>query len=243
MKRFEDDFGRWYELDGKLLMSVTTITRKGSPLTESKADYLMYTTKEKAEFHLKNAGQFGTEAHEYFEAYLKGEEVVPKPSHQPHVEKFKEWVKAHNVRHTHLEERLYSKRFGFAGTCDFIGYFTTCDNKSCCRQQLGEKLVIADWKTSVEFDITFGWQIAAYREAAIEMGLVDKSAGIVGVHIPRTGGSIKTFTYEHYDFCFEMFLHCLGMVKGRYFNYLNKMKWEYLKEKALIINGGCNETT
>lgn len=234
--QFEDDMGRWYGNGTKRLISITNALDKGSPITEKRKDYLLFSTKESAEDNLRNAGQFGTQAHEYFEKLLRGEEINPLETHAGHVERFRTWINTHNVKPLHLEEILYSERFGYAGTCDFIGHITTCLDTKCCRQDKGEVFVVADWKTSRDYDISFGYQMAAYRYAAIEMGLCDESIGMMGVHLPRTGTGVKSMLYEHYEFCFEQFLLCLEKMKGIYFNKLKKLEWEYLTKKSMIIN-------
>lgn len=235
-KQLTDDFGRWYVNGNRRLLSITNAIDKGAPTTQKAKDYYLYSTKDSAENNLREAGEFGTKAHEYFEKLLLGEEITPLETHAEHVERFRTWINSHNVKPLHLEKTLFSERFGYAGTCDFIGHITTCADPRCCKDDKGEMFVIADWKTSRSFNISFGWQLAAYRYAAIEMGLIDESCGMIGVHLPRTGSGIKTLNYEHYEFCFRQFLICLEAVKGTYFNQLNKLNWEYLKQPAVVIN-------
>lgn len=234
--KYNDDFGRWYVDGSSRLLSVTTILDKGTPTPEKRKEYYLKNDKATVDANLKQAGMFGTQAHEYFEKLLKGQEFNPLETHLDHVELFRTWINSHNVKPIELEKTVYSEEFGYAGTCDFIGHYTTCADPKCCRSDIGESLVVADWKTSNQFSITFGWQLAAYRYAAIEMDIVGSDVGMIGVQLPRMGGAPKTFRYEHYDFCFKRFLGALDMVKGMYFNQLNKLEWPYLKKDALIIN-------
>ena len=236
LNKFDDENGwRWYDDGDRHYLSVTTAIDKGSPTPEKRKDYFLKNTKEKVEADLEYAGDFGTKAHLYFESLLKGESINPDSSHLKHVEKFKAWIEDHQVKFTHLEIPLVSKKYGYAGTCDFIGRMSTCHDGACCREPLGEMIVVADWKTSRSYAITAGWQMAAYRQAAIEMGIVDESCGMAGIHIPRTGGRIKSFIYQHYDYCLHKFLCALEMAKGMYFNRLNEKGWPYLAEQSVKV--------
>lgn len=234
LNKFDDEFGwRWYDDRSCHYLSVTTVLDKGAPTPEKRKEYYLNNTKDKVDSTLKQAGTFGTQAHEYFEKLLKGEEIDPLESHLDHVEQFRTWINSHDVKPLHLEIPLVSRKYGYAGTCDFIGHITTCADPKCCKDDKGKMLVVADWKTSRSYSITYGWQMAAYRQAAIEMGLVDDSCGMIAVQIPRTGGNLKSFLYQHYDFCMHKFLCCLEMVKGMYFNRLNDKGWKYLKDNAV----------
>lgn len=163
---------------------------------------------------------FGTDAHKFFEKILKKEEVIVPDSHQVVVNNFRNWANRNEVKPLFLEHTLESERLGVAGTTDFIGY-------------VKGNLVVADWKTSTRYNITNGWQIAFYRLAAIEKQLIPSTTGMMGVQINRETGEIKTFEYEHIEFCEHAFLCALEVFKALNFHKLKKAEWAWLNVRAI----------
>lgn len=220
MDKFNDSDGwRWY--DNKV--SVTTII-KNTIANPSLNNWFKKNSLNKITKTTEQAATFGTEAHELFEKIMNGEIVDPSVEYRPVVNSFVKWAEAHCVQKIHTELNLVSNKMGFAGTCDFIGY-------------VDGKLVIADWKTSRTYSITNGYQLGAYRLAAIEMGLVDETCGLMGIQISRINGEIKAFEYEHIEFVENAFLNTLDLFKAVYFNKLKKSEWPWLLDKTMIRNG------
>lgn len=200
-------------------ISVTTIL-SNTIANPKLSEWYKNNTVKKIETVRSTTASFGTEAHKYFEKLLLNENCEPAAEHRIHVNNFNKWREAHDVKALHVEKTLESDSKGFAGTCDFIGF-------------IDGKVYIADWKTSRRYNITNGYQLGAYRLAAIEMGLVDDSCGIMGVQIDRNTAEIKTFEYEHIDFVEDAFLNTLDLFKAVYFHKLKKLEWPWLLTKTM----------
>ena len=79
-----------------------------------------------------------------------------------------EWMKAHNVRFQSTERYIYSRQYGYAGTCDGTALVDSCDNPACCARIRQDELSIIDWKTSNYLYVEFLYQTAAYQQALEE---------------------------------------------------------------------------
>jgi hypothetical protein len=62
------------------------------------------------------------------------------------------WFSSHTIEPLHVEQLLYSKRFGYAGTCDLIA-------------NVDGVLTLLDWKTSGSIYPKYRFQAAAYVQA------------------------------------------------------------------------------
>lgn len=227
------DVDGWRLYDGKY--SVTTIIENtvANPKLMSwfKKNSEAKTTKVSEE----TAG-FGTLGHELVAKYLSGEAYTVPETHAKHMASFLEWATINDLKATHTEVYLESESLGYAGTCDFIG-------------TVRGKPFILDWKFSKRFKVTYGAQLAAYRLAAIEMGLVDESCGMAGVQVDSISGVVKHFAYvpeslgiytdpitgeatkyEHktIEFQTHFFKSILEVFKCNYFNKLKAANWRWL---------------
>lgn len=178
------------------------------------------TSEKKIEEVRTKTANFGTDAHKFFENILKNEEIIVPKSHEVVVNNFRKWATHNAVKPLFLEHTLESEDLGVAGTTDFIGY-------------IKDNLVVADWKTSTRYAITNGWQIAFYRRSAIEKKLIPSTAGMMGVQVSRETGEIKTFEYEHIDYCEHAFLCALEVFKAINFHKLKKAEWAWLNVRAI----------
>jgi hypothetical protein len=105
----------------------------------------------------KAAADIGTEVHRFAEAFLSGERIdLPEdPRARNGALAFKDWHHAHDVRPLATERRVFSKRWWFCGTTDFIGQI---DGTPC----------ILDFKTSSGLYPEMVLQLAAYAIAIEE---------------------------------------------------------------------------
>jgi len=225
----------WLELDAAHYISVTTAISYGN--TNKKLEnYYKTNSKAKIEKNLAEANDFGSKAHEYFESYLLKQDFECPDTHTKHLDKFKAWVDKHIVEVIQAEFTVVNKLYGYGGTADCIAIVKSCEDLECCKSFFTARPVLLDWKTSNSFGISYGFQLAAYRQALIDNALVDQECGMMGVQIARNTGELKSFIYRNYDWCFHAFLCNLENVKKNYFHKLNKQDWPYLKCKSLIIN-------
>lgn len=177
-----------------------------------KFDARLKATKYGCNLHLAEAGEIGSAIHEAVECAIKG---LPIPEMRPEVktgyEAWCRWRDEVELEVLMCEQRLYSLKYGFAGTGDLIarGYFLnqtpeTTRNKT---------LVLGDNKSSKGKGIYFEYvlQLAAYREAIREMGhFTDERMDGLIVKIPKTikDGTVTPFfiTSEELDEGFKTFL-------------------------------------
>lgn len=206
----------WYGGVGNFL-SVTTVISYGAPENKKLSNWYKKNSYKKVETTKQLTAEEGTAMHDAVEKYIKGEKQAISDDMYKKMGGFLDWAEKNELKPFYTEQVLASEKYGFAGRCDFIG-------------ELNGKLVVLDWKNTRHYRITNGWQLAAYRRMAVELGLVDKDCGMVGVQINRLTGVVKTFEYQHIDFCDHAFLHALENLKAHYFNYLDKVGWKWLKK-------------
>ena len=146
-------------------------------LYESILDDILERAKKEDDNLLVAAGDVGHAAHAHIESVIKA--ILSKNDERLFelLAKFPEderaasgsiaamtWMAAHHVRWVSTERKAYSRKHGFAGTCDGVAYVCSCDDRSCCPVPWeGERLSLIDWKTSNALRISYLWQAAAYQ--------------------------------------------------------------------------------
>lgn len=225
-ERVQDENGkRWYKCGEQMYPSVTTVLDCINHIKLQ--NYFKNNSKAKIEKVRAETADFGSKLHHLIEMDLKGTQV--KIDHDGLRKCFENWTtvkKEKSISATHTELVVVSHKYGFAGSADIIGSY---NGKTC----------VMDLKTGW-YGVKAGYQMAAYRQAAIEMGIVDKSCGLAGIQIHRDGSKVATFEYEHIDFCFRRFLYALECFKGLYFNEISKMNAAWLKTDAVETYFGGN---
>lgn len=132
---------------------------------------------------LAKAATIGSEAHELIEWTLRKElkQVVgtePKISEKAlwAFMAWEDWRKASNLSVSLVEQVVYSKRYGYAGTLDFAGQV---DHE-------GQRLtVVSDNKTGRAIYKEAHLQVAAYGHALVEMGHADVMPAGCIVRLPK----------------------------------------------------------
>ncbi len=220
----DDDDNRWYTknelLDYNSYIGVTSVLDCAVPKMLKK--YFVNNTKEKQEKRLFETADLGTAIHNEIEADLKGVGIDHRSDAAPALEAWKTWREYNQIRTIQTETMVHSDRFGFAGTYDFLA-------------EINGQVYLADIKTGF-FNVKAGWQLMAYKVAALELGLIDESCKLMGVHVPRDGGPVKTFVYEHEDWLRDSWFSCFHVWKALNFTKLNKLGWVYLKTKTMNTN-------
>ncbi|MCB1198843.1 MAG: hypothetical protein KDK51_10750 [Deltaproteobacteria bacterium] len=201
--RVEINGNRWYDIDGKKYISVTTAL---SHLVDDDFKNFMLEMQSKGQFDavMKNAGDTGTQVHQCIENHQKGIEL-PEVNEKAN-NAFCNYLAA-EVRHTiqkpkYSEVTVYSKKYGYAGTMDYVGV-------------IDGQLTVCDWKSG-KFSFKNGFQVAAYRMAAIEMGLIDYDCGSSILYIGKHGEYFKLYTHKQHEFLFEQFLCAMFNHQGLY---------------------------
>ena len=123
-----------------------------------------------------DAGDAGTFLHKWVEKYIKGEDpgMPVNPDLQLSVLKFLKWVKEHKVKFLLSEQVIFSKKYMYSGTTDFI-----CS--------IDGKMYIGDLKTSSGIYPEMWMQTAAYRVARVEEFPEEDYAGQLIVRIGKDG--------------------------------------------------------
>jgi len=123
-----------------------------------------------------DAGDIGTFLHKWVEKYINGENPGKpvNPDLQESVLKFLIWVKKHNVKFLLSEQVIFSKKYEYSGTTDFI---CTIDGN----------MYIGDLKTSSGIYPEMMLQTAAYRYARTEEFPEEKYVGQLIVRIGKDG--------------------------------------------------------
>lgn len=119
---------------------------------------------------LDEAANIGHIAHDWIERHIqtiiaKGMDPIPMPVEPQAASCCRaalQWMNNHNIQWLHTERKIYSKKWGFAGTMDGLCYVDSCSDKACCREEFKHRLSVADWKTSNYLYPEYLLQTAAY---------------------------------------------------------------------------------
>lgn len=129
---------------------------------------------------LSEAGDIGKQVHALIEWNLRREmlQVVgpePQISREASVSfaSFQKWRETAKLEPVRIEQVVWSDIYGFAGTMDLHARI------------LGDCMVIADWKTGKAVYPEARMQVAAYRQAYIEMGHADQSLHGMVLRLPK----------------------------------------------------------
>ena len=126
--------------------------------------------------HKVDAGDLGKFVHKWIEDYIKGNNPGRPVNEglQVSIDQFLVWVEEHNVKFRMSEQPIYSRKYKYAGTLDFI-----CE--------INGKLYIGDTKTSSGIYDEMWIQTAAYRQARSEEFPNEKYVGQLIIRIGKVG--------------------------------------------------------
>lgn len=159
------------------------------------------TIKEAKMAHRKkkeDAGNLGTLIHKWLENYINGEkpEMPVNEKMQKAVMSFLKWEKENKVRFIRSEQPVYSRKYNFAGTCDF-----TCE--------IDGKKYVGDIKTSNAIYNEYMLQVAAYRYCMQEEFPNEQFDGMVIVRVPKDDSDIEIVKFNNYKELATTFIHLL----------------------------------
>jgi hypothetical protein len=169
-------------------------------------NWYMKTGSVKAKEILKTRSSFGSTAHKLIEITLKGEQLSENYDSFliDTIKVFNKWRETHELIPQSLEQRLWSEKYKYAGTCDYVGSFDG-------------KFMIGDWKTSKGIYPEYWLQLSAYVLAFEEQtGLKLDGAFILQI---RDGEySLETKTRDELIELFEIFKAAQTIYNWKY-NY------------------------
>lgn len=149
-----------------------------------------------------DAGQLGTFVHNWVEDYINGKNPTLPHNEQLRaaVEKFLDWQKAHKVEFLLSEQQIYSRKYNYTGTLDFI-----------CK--IDGKMYIGDLKTSSGIYPEMLIQTAAYRFARTEEYPEEEYAGQVIVKVGKDDGALEVAVVDDDEWYFKMLTAFLSALK------------------------------
>ena len=179
----------------------------------------IWDASKKAHWQKKTeAGTVGTFVHKWIEQYINGENpgIPVNEGLKESVDKFLTWVQKHRVVFLSAEQPVYSKKYRYTGTLDFI-----------CK--IDGKLYVGDLKTGAGIYNEYFLQTAAYRQARSEEFPEEKYAGQLILRIGKDGSFefAKVSDYQSYKLMLVGFIAALKL-----FEILKELKdFEAEKEK------------
>ena len=152
------------------------------------------------------AGEIGTLAHKYCEAYIKKEKVDTTDYSENQIKKaiiafdaFKQWNSQVKPEYIESEIKLVSDKFKTGGTCDLI-------------LKIKNKLVIADLKTSKGLYDEFIVQLGAYRKL-YELQTGNKITSGLLLRLDKEGNGFEQhqIPLKKLNWGWKVFQHCLKL--------------------------------
>lgn len=139
---------------------------------------LIKTAKKAHKDKLEDASNIGKLAHNWIEAFIgyeinssQGIPYIPMPENEQAASCCRAavtWMRNHNVRWVSTEQKIYSRKYRYAGTLDGLCFADSCTDNTCCKSVFRDALTLADWKTSNALYPEFLLQTAAYQQAYSE---------------------------------------------------------------------------
>jgi len=194
----------YYLIRGKKYARVTRINSIIDK-PELRAWYAKTGSVKAKEILHKRAG-FGSTLHKLIEVTLKGEELS-KSNYEPmlieSIELFEKWKEKFDLKPDALEQHLWSDKYQYAGTADYIGMFDG-------------KLYILDWKTSRGIYDEYWLQSAAYVQAFYEQtGIKVHGVGILQIRDGEVNFLTKSYD-EIMTVYFPVFLAAITIYNWKY---------------------------
>ena len=165
---------RWYQIGEERYPSVTQILN-----AKAKPYALVQWLKQmgmNADIVSRQAMDEGSDVHNLCERYLKGEEIVYDDSIKFYevwlpFQRFVKFCEEHKLIPILIEQTVFSRTNKFAGTLDLI----------CILEIKGKKqLALIDLKRAKQSSLSYEYQVAAYKYAVLEMGVLNVVKDLVG---------------------------------------------------------------
>ena len=150
--------------------------------------------------HKQTAADIGSLVHEWIETFIKMKGKMGNPMHpevKAGIEAFKQWIEENHVEFHESEQKVYSRKYNFSGTFDFIA-------------TVNGKRMMGDIKTSSGIYNEMFLQTSAYQLARQEENPEEIFEGHVIVNCKKTGELLTKISYDYEDNK-EAFLCALGL--------------------------------
>lgn len=216
--KISDVTGKVYTINGK---SYCRVTKTLSIIAKNGLfGWYMAVGKRKAESIIKDRQVLGTQVHSLFENILKDKKISVeglRKEIQEDIKLFKIFKYNTDLDPDALEQRLWSDEYGYAGTADFIGKYSTW-KPYCVRghdRGFKDDLVIGDWKTSRDIYDDYWLQLAAYVYAFWKLTGV-KPAGAFIAQFRNGQIKVKERTFDELMELFEVYKATLTLYKWKF---------------------------
>ncbi len=149
------------------------------------------------------AADIGTSVHKYAERFLIDGDETPDPEDpaaHAGATAFREWFSQHKIQPISIERIIYSKRYFYAGTCDFYGY-------------IDDELCVLDFKTSSNIYPEMPLQLAAYARALTEELGVTINTGYI-VRLDKNKGTPHSYKIDLLDIYDQAFINLFEFDKS-----------------------------
>lgn len=128
-----------------------------------------------------------------------------------------------------LEQHLWSNKYGYAGTADYIGWYKSCTTffkyKSTKPKFQNSAWVIGDWKTSKAIYPSYWYQLAAYVKAFEELTGQKVDGAFIACF--RNGKCyIEEKTYKELEELFNIFKAALVIYDKKYRKIIHNVSLE-----------------
>jgi len=215
-----------YKIDGKSYYRVTSTL--GIIAKHSLRNWMGKIGYTKANKILETRQAIGTHIHKLIENTLYNKPInlgTYEKEIQDGLLIFAKFRDAAKLKPEALEQNLWSNKYGYAGTADFIGYYKTpleyltsqTINHKRIKVPKFEKssLVIGDWKTGKDIYPEYWLQLAAYAHAFEELTGIKVKGGFVA-RIRNGKIQVKEKTIKELEIGFKFYLNALNLYKGKY---------------------------
>ncbi len=212
---------QYYLIKGKKFVRVTSslsVIAKPGLLT-----WFQRVGEREANRIIKTRQELGTKVHKLIELTLKGNKI-DLSNYENEIKEnlllFSEFCKQSKLKPEALEQRLWSIKHGYAGTCDYIGYYKTPEDflvRGHDAKFKESSFVLGDWKTSRDIYPEYWLQLAAYVFAFEELTGI-KAAGAFIVQFRYGKIRVKEMTYEELRELFEVYKSVLHLYGWKYKN-------------------------
>lgn len=252
---------RWYDTPDGKFPSVTTklgvYSKPGLETWKIKMAQLGADVKKLGQANMDE----GSTVHKLSVKYDLGEEIsLYDDNEKMNYDFWREWlpflryiesVNEYKMEHIMTESTVWSKKYNFAGTLDRLSFITLPKKKT-------PVLTITDLKRSSVVDITYGWQLAAYKAALVEMYYENKhecltdfkarlKTALNGYELRDMLGHIlllntesekgyRMTMIEDMDVKFNAFLDCSALWDKTHPNYEMSRKMYPMKVKKGVAN-------
>ncbi len=179
--------------------------KPGKALDELEINAL-YEGAKKAHTQKKNdSATLGSFVHKFVEQHIKGEnpEMPVNDQMRGSAKRFMSWVARHKVKFLSSEQPVFSKKYKYAGTADFI-----------C--QIDGKLWLGDLKTSNALYPEYFAQVASYLVARVEEFPRERYHGAIIVRVGKDDGDFELAEKTKKELIpyFDLFLNLLASYRS-----------------------------